>query len=100
MTPSFAPNDPQGIEVEPTNSGSTTQTSKAARRHWALSFIGFGALTAIPIPFLGWLWLILAVIAAVRLGLGKGLAGMGLFLLTAVLLRTALVTVLMLISGG
>jgi len=54
---------------------------------WTFPFIGYGALAGLPIPCLGWVWLILSIVAANKLGWKRGALGMVLFLVAAVVVR-------------
>lgn len=76
------------------------QTPLPWHKHWAVLFIMLGALAALPIPFLGWLWLILSVTRAYKSGWKRGLLGMALFLLVAFGGRVVVGLIIVGLTGG
>lgn len=79
-------NEGAAIPVAAT-AGSVTTTSGSM---WFRPFLIYGALAGLPIPLLGWLWLALAIGAAWKLGVGKGLLGMAIGLGAALIVRIVL----------
>jgi hypothetical protein len=77
---------PQTPFGEPAAGALTTRASAIAEGSWFVPFLGYGTLAALPVPFLGWLWLILSVVAAAKLGWARGAMGLGMFVGTAILL--------------
>jgi hypothetical protein len=70
------------------------------QKSWTLPFLGYGALAGLPIPCIGWLWLILGISAASKLGWAKGLMGIGIFFGTAIITRVVLMLILSGFSGN
>ena len=55
---------------------------------WFISFIGWGFIAGLPIPLVFWLCVIPGVWLAARNGWPRGLYGMGLWLVLAILVRS------------
>ena len=54
---------------------------------WFKPFIWYGCLGGLPIPIIGWVWVISSIWAAIKLGWPRGLYGMGIFFLVALATR-------------
>lgn len=91
---------PQSSFGEPAVGALAARATAPAEGSWFVPFLGYGALAALPIPCLGWLWLILSIVAAVKLGWAKGAMGLGMFVGTALVLRLVLGVLIAAISGG
>ncbi|MEX1248340.1 MAG: hypothetical protein WEA61_07635 [Anaerolineales bacterium] len=53
------------------------------KSHWSVPFLFYGALSSLPIPCINWVWLILGVREAIKLGWPRGIYGIGILILTA-----------------
>jgi hypothetical protein len=75
------------------------ETSRKNDIGWFWSFVGLGALMALPIPTIGWLWLIIGIYRATKLGWKNGLLGIAILFSTGVSLRLGMSLVLGLLAG-
>ncbi len=61
---------------------------------WFMPFIWYGCLAGLPIPLIGWAWIILSIWTAIKLGWPRWLYGIGIFFLVGWAVRISILGVM------